>query len=245
MSETLWSARFSGPSMIEQGKDQTVSVSIEKDGAAASVTSATFSLYTPEGIAVVNAEAATVAGGTITGSIATADTNGSSLGKNWLVQFDVIISAKTYRFYNDAVLCAARLYPPIGQTDLIARHSDVVSLVSTAKADLQDYIDTAWSDITNRMYSQSVPFWKFRSPSALRGPLFARCFELIFRDYSTLFDASDRYADLADRYAEMYSTEFDQMRNRIDADENNTIDTDSVPSTATIFLSSGPRSRWR
>lgn len=245
MSDSLYSVRFSGPSMIEQGKDQDVIVNLEKDGDAVHPSSATFTVYRPEGTKIVDDISATVMGGKITGSIAAAETTGENLGRNWLVQFDAVISGSTYRFYNDAVLCLARLYPPIGQTDLIARHSDVVALVSTAKADLQDYIDTAWSDITNRLYSDSVPFWKFRTPSALRGVMFARCFELIFRDYSTLFDAGDRYADLADRYAETYSTEFDQMRNRIDANEDNTIDTDAVPSTATILLSSGPRSRWR
>ncbi len=243
MAETLWSARFTGPAMIERNKDQSVSVSIEKDGSAASVASATFTLYDPDGFKVKDAVAATVAGGTVVGVIGAADTASKDLGRNWLIQYDVTISAKVYTFYNDGVLCAARLYPPIGQTDLIARHSDVVNLVSTAKSDLQDYVDTAWSDITNQMYSDAVPFWKFRTPSALRGVMFAKCFELIFRDYSTLFDSGDRYSELAERYAETYHAEFDQMRSRIDTGEDNTIDGDSVPATATIYLSSGPR-RW-
>ncbi len=244
MADTLWSARFAGPSMIERGKAQTVSVSIEKEGAAASVTAATFTLYNPQGVKVKDGVAATVAGGTVTGSIAGADTTEADLGRNWLVEFDVTIGGKVYTFYNDGVLCLSRLYPPIGQSDLISRHSDVVNLVATSKANLQDYIATAWADVTNRMYSDAVPFWKFRTPSALRGPLFARCFALIFRDYSTLFDSGDRYAELADRYDEAYSREFDQMRSKIDVNEDNTIDGDGVPATASIHLSSGPRRRW-
>ena len=244
MSNTLWSARFTGPSMIERGKAQDLAVTIEEAGAAASVASATFTLYDPEGTKVKDAVAATVAGGTVTGSIAGADTTDKDLGRNWLVEFDVTIAGKVYTFYNDAVLCLSRLYPPIGQTDLIARHSDVVSLVATSKANLQDYITTAWADVTSRMYSDAVPFWKFRTPSALRGPLFARCFALIFRDYSTLFDSGDRYAELADRYDESYEREFDQMRSKIDLNEDNTIDGDGVPATASIHLSSGPRRRW-
>ena len=244
MPNSNWSARFSGPAMIERNKAQTVEVAIEKDGAAPTITAATFTLYDSTGTKVKDAIAATIAGGTVSGAIAAVDTDGLELGRNWLVQFDFTIATKVFTVYNDAVLCHARLYPPIGQTDLIARHSDVVNLVSTAKNDLQDYIDHAWSDVTNRMYSEAVPFWKFRTPSSLRQTLFARCFEMIFRDYSTLFDASDRYSDLSDRYGEEYEKAFEKMRNSIDLNEDNTIDASSVPASATIYLSSGPRSTW-
>lgn len=244
MPDTLWSARFTGPAMIERNKSQEVSVTVERSGAAASVTSATFTLYDPQGTKIKDAVACTTSGGTATGTIAAGDTDGLALARNWLLQFDVTIGGKVYTFYNDAVLCAARLYSPVGQTDLISRHSDVVNLVSTAKANLQDYIDTAWSDITGRMYSDAVPFWRFRTPSALRAVMFARCFELIFRDYSTLFDAGDRYTELSDRYAETYEREFDNLRSKIDTGEDNTIDGGSVPASATIHLSSGPRRRW-
>ena len=249
MSDTLWNARFSGPTMVERGKDQDVSVYIERDGAAANVRSATLSVYDQDGSTVKDAVTCTVtsATGHVTATIAAANTTDRELSRNWLIQFDVVIlgaNEKTYRFYNDAVLCRAQLYSPIGQTDLIARHSDVVNLVATSKANLQDYIDTAWADITGQMYSDAVSFWRFRTPSALRGPMFARCFELIFRDYSTLFDAGDRYSVLSDRYAEQYDREMDRLRSKIDKDEDNILDGDSVPATASIHLSSGPRRRW-
>ena len=183
--------------MIERNKAQEAYVSIERSGSAASISAATFTLYDPQGNKIKDAVSCTVDGGSISGAIAAGDTDGKTLERNWLLQFDVTIGGKIYTFYNDAVLCAARLYCPVGQTDLIARHSDVVSLVSTAKANLQDYIDTAWTDITGQMYSDAVPFWRFRTPSALRPVVFARCFELIFRDYSTLFDAGDRYSELS------------------------------------------------
>ncbi len=244
MPDILWNARFFGPTMIERNKAQEAYVSIERSGSAASISAATFTLYDPQGTKIKDAVSCTVDGGSISGAIAAGDTDGKTLERNWLLQFDVTIGGKIYTFYNDAVLCAARLYCPVGQTDLIARHSDVVSLVSTAKANLQDYIDTAWTDITGQMYSDAVPFWRFRTPSALRPVVFARCFELIFRDYSTLFDAGDRYSELSERYAETYSKEYAGLRSKIDIGEDNTIDGGSVPATASIHLSSGPRRRW-
>ena len=244
MSTTLWNARFDGPTMIEKNKDQDVAVTVERSGSAASISSATVSVYTQDGAVIKEGVSCTISGGTATGAIVAADTANQMLSRNWLLQFDVTISGKVYRFYNDAVLCKARLYSPVGQSDLIARHSDVVNLVATSKANLQDYIDTAWADITGQMYSDAVPFWRFRTPSALRGAMFARCFELIFRDYSTLFDAGDRYSVLSDRYAEQYDSEMNKLRSKIDKDEDNILDGDSVPATASIHLSSGPRRRW-
>ena len=251
MPDTRYSARFSGPSMIERGKDQEVSLLLELNGSAVgNVHSATYSLYNQDGSTIKDAVACSLGSagsGEVIASISASDTTDRELARNWLIQFDVTMVAaggKTYRFYNDAVLCRAQLYSPIGQTDLIARHSDVVNLVATSKANLQDYIDTAWADITGQMYSDAVPFWRFRTPSALRGPMFARCFELIFRDYSTLFDAGDRYSVLSDRYAEQYDREMDRLPSKIDKDEDNILDGDSVPATASIHLSSGPRRRW-
>ena len=244
MAETLWSARWTGPSMIERGKAQEVSVSIELDGAAASVTSATFTLYQADGATVVDATAAAVAAGTVTGTIASGDTTGKTLGKAWLVRFDVTIAGSVFTFYNDAVLCLARLYCPLAQTDLVARHSDVAALVSASKGNLQDYISSAWAELLGRLYADSVPFWQIRTPSALREWMFARSFALIFRDYSTLLDPGDRYMEHADRYDAQTDKAYDQIRSRIDIGEDNKLEAEAKPIAPIIMLTSGPR-RYR
>ena len=244
MTDTLWSARFTGPTMIEKDKVQTVDVAIEKDGAAAVISSATFTVYEPNGSKLIDAATATVDGGTVTGSIAAADTTDKALSKNWLIRFDVTIGGVVFSFYNDAVLCLARLYVPIGQTDLIARHSDVANLRSSSTTSLQEYIAQAWTEITNRLYSDGFPFWKMRTPSAFRQVMFSRCFSLIFRDYSTLLDPGDRYAELADRYDEKYSIEYDQIRSKVDVSEDNKLEAHSRPAAPVIMLSGGPRRWW-
>ena len=243
MSETLWSARWAGPTMIERGKDQTVSVKIEKDGSAAAIASATFTLYQADGTVVVDATTATIASGKITGTLAAADTPGKALGKSWLIKFDATIAGSVFSFYNDGVCCLARLYPPIGQSDLIQRHSDAAALVSATKGNLQDYITSAWAELTGRLYADAVPYWQIRTPSALREYMFARCFALIFRDYSTLLDPGDRYAELADRYDAQASAAYDQIRTRIDVGEDNILEGQAKPASPVIMLSSGPR-RW-
>lgn len=245
MSDTIYQARIKGPFLLEQNKDNILTLAIEKDGAAVTLTSGTLTVYRPSGEALVDAVAGSVGGGTFTSAtIAAATTASESLGDRWLVRFDIVISGSTETFYTDAALVVARLRPPIGQTDLVARHSEVANLLKTGITSLQGMIEQAWCDVLNRMYSDGVAFWRWRTASALRGVLFARCFELIFRDYSTLLDPDDRYSELADYYAGQYEHEYEGMRSRIDVSEDNTISADSKPASAVIMLSSGPRRRW-
>jgi hypothetical protein len=214
------------------------------------VTSATFYLYDTGGNAIVDAQAASVAGGTVSGTVSAGDTSSMGLGPAYLVRFDVLIGGKTYRFNNDACLCVARLYPPIGQTDLVNRHSDVTNLLASGVTSCQQYIDDAWSDITNRMYSEQSYFWRLRTPSAFRNVMFARSLALIFRDYATLLNAGDRYMQLSDYYEQQYERAYSKLRSRIDSDEDNQLSgrQQSVPSvtylTPLSFRRGNPRRNY-
>ncbi len=237
MSDTLYSARFRGPTLIEQNKSQTVSVALEKGGSAPTVASAKFYLYDSGGNLIIDGQTATESGGTVSGTVAAGDTSGKTLGPSWLVRFDVVIGGKTYRFNNDGCLCVARLYPPIGQTDLVNRHSDVANLLASGVTSCQQYIDDAWSDVTNRMYSEQSYFWRLRTPSAFRNVMFARSLALIFRDYATLLNAGDRYMQLSDYYEQQYERAYSKLRSRIDSDEDNQLSDRQQSIPAVTYLS--------
>ena len=242
MSDTLYSARWSGPTFIEKGKAQSIAVAIERSGAAPTLVSGTLTLYRPNGTKLVDAVAGTVAAGTFTSAaIAAVDTQDEDLGPRWLIEVDIVIGGNTFTFYNDAVLCLARLYPPIGQTDLVQRHSEAANLLGAAVTSLQQYIDQAWGDLTNRLYTDGVPFWKWRTPSAMRPPLFDRALELLFWDYATLLNANDRYANFAARYAELYERDYARLKSTIDQDEINVLKDEIATGSAVIMLQSGSR----
>ncbi len=245
MSDTIYSARWAGPAFIERGKDQAVSVAIERSGAAVTLTSGTLTVYKPGSTEpIVDAVAGTVAAGVFTSAtIAAVTTSAEELGKNWLIKVDLVISGATYTFYNDAVLCLARLYPTIGQTDLVARHSEAANLLGASITSLQQYIDQAWADITDRLYLEGVPFWRWRTPSALRQVLFDRSFELLFFDYATLLGSNDRYFAFAERYAQAYERNMEQLRSTIDNDEDNTV-SDELQTGSSVIMLSGTRRRW-
>ncbi len=242
MSSTLYSARWTGPSLIEQGKDQAITVSVERNGSATTLTSGTLTLFRPNGTKLVDAVAGTVGGGTFTSAtIAAAATADENLGMRWIIKVDLVIAGSTVTFYNDAVMCLGKLYPPIGQTDLIQRHSEAANLLGASVTSLQQYIDQAWSDITNRLYTDGVPFWRWRTPAAMRACLFNRSLELLFWDYSTLLNTNDRYASFAQRYSELYERDYGRLKSTIDQDENNTLKDEIATGSAVIMLQSGSR----
>ena len=240
MSNTLYSARFQGPTLIERGKDQTVSVDIEINGAPVTLTSGAMTVYKPGGSTLVDGVAGTVAGGVFTSAtIGAALTAAEGLGQGWLIKMDLVIGGDTYTFYNDSILAAARLYPPISQTDLISRHSEALSLSSTAN--LQHYLSEAWRDITISLYTDGIPYWKWRTPSALRAVHLSRSLELMFLDYATLMQGNDRYLQLASKYRQDYVAEYTQLRSTIDVGEDNNLDADKTSGAAVIMLQTGRR----
>ena len=113
--------------------------------------------------------------------------------------------------------------------------------MATGVSSLQQYIDDAWADITNRLYSDSIPFFRLRTPSAFRAAMFSRSFTLIFRDYSTLLDPGDRYAELADRYDAQFEEDIGKIRSKMDTGEDNTLTTSNLSTATVIQLTSSRR----
>ncbi|MHC4432319.1 MAG: hypothetical protein ACYTBS_10810, partial [Planctomycetota bacterium] len=95
-------------------------------------------------------------------------------------------------------------------------------------------------------YTEGVPFWKWRTPSALRQVLFDRSFELLFYDYSTLLGGAqtDRYAAFAERYAGLYERDMERLRAMIDDNEDNALAEDLASGSSVILLSGTRRRRW-
>ena len=241
---STYSVRWLGPTLIERGRDTTVSVAIEQGGSDITATSATFSLFSPAGEAIVDGATATVAAGTLSYPVLSSAVSSSSYGKGWLVEFTAIIAGATYTFYNDGALCLSKLSPPIGHTDLVTRHSDITNLLPTGTTSTQAYIEAAWADLLGNLYRDGLPFWRLRTLSALREPLLYRALAMVFLDFSTLLDQGDKYQLNADRYGKLAKTSYDGIRGALDTGEDNSIsDSSQTPVAPVIMLSTGRRRR--
>ena len=238
---TRYSARFEGVTLIERDAANIVSVSIERANAAPTIASATFSLIDPNGDALVDAQTATIAAGVVSYTIGSTVLAEQEYGQRWLVKFAVTIGSAVYTYYNDAAVCLARLSPPITHADITARHGDITNLLPSGTTSTQGYIDAAWIEITGDLYSDAVPFWTLRTVSALRQPLILLSLTLIFRDFSTLVDASDKYEILSDDYEEKAKAALLKLRGFFDRGESDTVGGERKPTAGLIQLSASRR----
>lgn len=239
-SVTPYSVRWRGPVLLPHSRAWDVSVAVEHAGASPTISAATFTLYTPDGAARVDAQAATIAGGTVSFSLNGSELAATDMGPRWLVKIEATISGATLPFYNDAAVCLAPLYPPVGTTDLTARYSKIADLQTTGASDLQTFITDAWGTLTQKMYADGLPFWAIRSPGALREWLLARSLELALDDLALLIENNSQYTTEARRLGGMLDALYEDIRSRMDTQGDNTLSTSHEGASAIVNLSSGP-----
>ena len=236
---TPYSARWSGPVTLPRAADFTVSVDIEHGGSAPTVSAVTFTLIDTNGNALLDGVTAAESGGTLSYTVLAAVTTGKPLDMGYLVRFDATISGDVHPFYNDAALCKARIYPPIGTTDLTNRYSQLSALQTTGAADLQKFISTAWSELLTRLYSDGLPFWRMRTPSTLRPWLTAQALVYALDDLALVLGNATGYRADARRIEKTLPSLYSQIRSLMDTDEDDQVGHDRQPVSSVIVLSSG------
>ena len=241
---TPYSARWTGPALIPRGQDTTVSVAVEHSATPPTVTAVTFSLWDSSGTALLDAVTASESGGTLSHTVLSAITTGQTLGQGYLLKFTATIGGDAHAFYNDAALCLSRLYPPVGTTDLTNRYSRLAALQTTGASDLQKFVSDAWTDLTSRLYSEGLPFWRMRTPSALRPWLTAQALVFALDDLALTLGDGGPYREEARRIEQTLPRLYGQIRSRMDTAEDNSVGTDHQAASPVLVLSSGRMGRF-
>lgn len=236
-STTPYSVRWKGPALLPYGRGWDVSVSLEHGDASPTVSSATFTLYSPDGSAIVDAEAAVISSGTLTYTVASSVLASTDVGPRWLVKFEATIGSTILPLYNDAAVCLAPLFCPVGITDLTNRLSKLGDLQS-ATADLQPFITDAWTALTQKLYSDAVPFWRMRTPGALRPWLLAKSLSLALDDLALLIDTDSKYSEEAQRHRDSLSVLYSDIKSLMDESEDNTPSTSHEGASPVVILGS-------
>ena len=241
---TPYSARWTGPVLIPRGQDTTVTVAVEHSGSSPTVSAVTFSLYDSGGTVLLDGVSASESGGVLSYTVTAATTSGKTLGQGFLLKFTATIGGDQHDFYNDAALTLARLYPPIGTTDLTNRYSRLAALQTTGASDLQKFITDAWTELSSRLYSEALPYWRMRSPSALRPWLTAQALVYALDDLALTLGDGGPYREEARRIEQTLPRLYGQIRSRMDDGEDNTIGEQQQPASPVLVLSSGRLGRY-
>lgn len=183
-SETNYTFRFSGPEIIEAGRDNIVSCSVYYDGAIVTPSAGTLTVTRPNN-ATVSAGVVSFAGGVASSTISASALAAIQPEDGWRFDWAMTIAGVVRTGTNDGALVYRRLYPVITDADLLRAHTDLARRMPTTETSYQDYLNEAWARIESRLINSGKRPWLIMSPSALRDVHTYQTLVLIFRDFAT------------------------------------------------------------
>jgi len=244
--ETLYTARFNAPDMLQRAMAQTIELPVYRDGALAAPSSGTVFLFKEDGTAVVDAQAVTVASSIATYDVLAADLPATDpVSTLWWERWDLTLDGQSYRFTREAWLVLRQLYPVVTDLDLTAVHTELRDWMAQDSSSLQGYIDEAWRQIESKLLNQGRRPNLILSPHALRDPHWTLSMALIWTDYSSHTDRSGKYQALADMYREQFKAAWAALRFTYDFDEDGEPGTDEQGHGAEPVVVLGAPGNWR
>lgn len=211
--DTLYTARFVGPTLIEQGRDTPIACPVYRDGALVAPTGGTVSIFDASGVALVSAASVVISGSVAGYTVAAGTTSGRSKGPDWRVEWSLTVASQSRLFSNEAALVSRRIYPVITDLDIYARHRALNPSSGSPLTSLttyQAFIDDAWITLLNRILADGTYPQKVPTPAALRETHLTLTLSRIFADLASA--SPDQYAAMAESYRRQYADEYRGMR---------------------------------
>lgn len=205
-TDTLYSALFALPELLERGRDNTIKCPVYRAGALVAPSSGTVNVYDANNTLVVSAGAVTVSGSVAQYTVTAGVLASPAMGDGWRVEWSLAMPDSTTRLFRNAgSLVRAAMAPPISDVDLFRRVSglDPSSNVPLSNhTDYQTFIDEAHTEIQLRLISAGRRPWLVMEPSAMRQPYLLLTLALIFEDFRSRLNAA--YAETAADYRRQY-----------------------------------------
>jgi len=243
-TDTVYTARFQLPELVEKGRANVLRCPTYVDGARSAPASGTVNLYNSNDSAVVSAAAVTVTGSEATYSLASATVADEDLGLGWRVEWSLTMAdGEVHTFRNEAALVLRRLYPPVSAIDLYRLHPDLdpsatAPLVAAGETH-QDQLEEAWNQIQLRLINRERRPNLILSPSAFRLAHLYGALELVFRNLSTALNADGRFEALAELYGKKADAAFREISFVYDTDDSGSADASKRRSAASSFWLGG------
>ena len=239
-ADTLYSARFIGPDLIERDRANVLKAPIYRSGALAAPTGGTITIYDGGGAKVVDAAAVTVTASVAQYSLASATVTSQSFGSGWRIDWALAMpDGVTHTFRRSAALVRRALYPVITDTDLTELHSDLTTLRPASLSSYQQYIDSAWHDIIDMLINAGNFPYLVMEPSAFRRVHLYKTVEIIARDFSTSFGDGSKWDGLADVYEMKFDKNWGKLNFIYDSDDDGQPDARKRPASAVMWLGVG------
>lgn len=229
--------------VLERAKTATSTLKIYEDGALVVPASATFTLINDSNKKVIDAAAATVAGGgELSYVIAAGDIpDTTSFSDNWLIEWKVMISGIEYTYRRTCAICRTKLYPVISDIDLTQCYSDLENIRPSSITSYQQYIDEAWIIIIERLKSQGNFPYLIISNQSLRQVHLDASFMLIWRDMNSSGLGDGRYNELMIEHRRAFESGFQRLSFKYDDTESGiSAAAERKPAKAVIYTAAPP-----
>ena len=242
---SLHTVRMPLPRFVVRGQNNTFKIRVLDDGAHDQVTAGTYSLFDGDG-KLVWSGAITTPGNDAQVTVPGAATTGKEFSTEWREEWALTcLHSEPVSFRFDAFLVRRELPNVVTDADLLQRHSDLIEMLPTGVTSCFDYINSAWVDEVARLIADGTYPQKIVQPWALRRVIVASTLSVLFRDFSTRLEGSDKFAELAAYYAQEASQARDELQFKVDEREDGSTSAHAQPGSPVVFLSSSPRMGWR
>lgn len=210
VDDAVHTARFLGPTVLEQGSDCVITCPVYRSGALVAPTSGTVEVYDEANVLVVTAATANV------GSVATYTVLAAALAskvpsEGWRFVWTLLLpTGRTKAFRTDGVLALHRLYPVVTDIDLLQLHPELARLMPATETSYQDWIDAVVAEAESRLVAAGRRPWLITSAHALREYELNGALAKIWRSLAT-GGVGTREWDLSEHYRMVTASEWDRL----------------------------------
>ena len=244
-----FSPRVRVPVVFERAADVTTIITLDLGGTPVAPTEAksTYTLLSPTGAAIVDAEAVTVVGNDatygITGAVLAATL---AYGQGYREVWNLVVNGINRPVPRPAILAKYPLLCPLTQGDLTGIYPNLDSMLRAGATDLQRFIDEAWGDILRRLLQDGRWTDAVVDVDSLYMPMRERTFFYYFRYIAASNPSDGTFKELYLEHEQAYFREWGGVRFKTDLGQDGVADSEDRRGAATIIRRSvGPEYGYR
>lgn len=246
LADTVYSAEFRGPELLEQRRANLIKCAVKRDGALVAPDSGTVSVFNANNVAVIDEQSVTITDDIAEYNISQLTLSSQTLGENWRIEWTLTMPDGVSHFFeNDAALVKKRLYPCISQDDLVRRHTDLLSQKNSNESSLQNYIDDAFFDIEGRLIAKGRRPWLIMSPSALRECLISKTMAMISMDFATSQGLNSKWNQMIEIYEARFEKAWNELSFAYDEDGDGQAEAGRKSANPVVWLMAPREASWR
>ena len=233
-TDPLYSARFAGPELLQQGRSNSLTCPLYRDGAlVAPVAGGTCAIYRADGT-LVESGTAVVAASIATYTTSTLATE--TRGEGWRVSWTLTVGGIPSTFDRMAALCRRHLFPVVTDADLTRKHSDLDDLRPSGLSSYQSKIDDCWEELVHDIRQKgSIPHLVMAAED-LKFVLLYRVLSGIYYDFN---QGNSTWLQRAQDYQRKAQEAFDGLSFKYDTADTGVADAEKRAMSPVTILASG------